>query len=187
VVKNSPNKFDTNFQQEIGQAHGVLGKFYTENQVQNVDFEQFHYEIIVIGETSSGKDSMIANLVKEDIGYSGKEVTTKFPEKISKLRSDRNYYRFYKEGEIGNVKEFEKLEDLKEYRKNIHLSYQFVTFHTYVIEIYSNNPNTIAVTILNLPGFKCLDYNDLNGEEAKIILGLENEVKRICSKGLGSI
>lgn len=174
----------------IGEVYGALSKFYSENKhVKEADFSRLHYQIVFIGDTSAGKDSTLANIVQEDIGYSAKELTTKFPERIIKQRvnSGPTIYKFYKEGDSVKAKEFSSIQELNDVRIPRHKAYDSVTFETHSIEIQSSDPSTVPVTILNLPGFT--NVNPRNNQDLghKIYEGLESEIRKLVSTGIGSI
>eukprot|EP01080_Neovahlkampfia_damariscottae_P005574 gene5574-9390_t len=195
VKKIIKGKYDLNsknteeFQRAVGNVYGVITKFYAENTLSSADLQSLHYEIIVIGDTSAGKDATIANLVQFDIGYSDVNITTKFPERIIKIKSNKSttYFKFYREGKSKDAKTFDSLAELNAHRTSTHKSYPEVTFETHVIEIHSAEKNMIPITILNLPGFVNVNYREQEGEAGKIFQGLETEVQRLCRKGFGSI
>lgn len=189
--KNIPLQNSESLRRAIGEVYGSLSKFYTENssKAKNFDFSKLHYQIVFIGDTSAGKDSTLANVVEEDIGYSGAKLTTKFPERIIKQRSESGgtIYKFYKEGESEKSETYKSLKELNKDRMDKHNSYPSISFDTHAIEIHSSDPSTVPVTILNLPGFLNVDPNDPKSVGLAVYKGLESEIGKLVKTGIGSI
>lgn len=106
----------------LAEVNGTLSKFYFENPIiKNTNFETLHGQIMIYGDTNSGKDCTLTNLLQMDIGIIGKGITTKFPERIQlKCVGNEPNFNFYQEKDFKTMKNFKSLADLNKERKNSH-------------------------------------------------------------------
>jgi hypothetical protein len=170
----------------VSNLYGVLNNFYSTNSTQVQGLKQIHYKILVIGETSAGKDSSVSNLIGQNVGFISDKMSTMFPEYISKFYNNTEAYYFAAPGEE-KIK-YNSFKEMCEAREKAHKNLKNKNkfdFRIGYIEIHSMNKSTIPVSILNYPGFVNTQQFKEEGED--ILKAINGQIKEMIEVGFGSV
>jgi hypothetical protein len=166
----------------MSNLYGVLTNFYSTNSDQVQGLKEIHYKILVIGETSAGKDSSVSNLMGQIVGFISDKMSTMFPEYISKFYNNTEAYYFQAPGK-DKIK-YSSFKEMCEAREKAHKDLNNFDFRIGYIEIHSMDESTIPISILNYPGF----VNTQQLKEGEDILKAINEqIKEMIEVGFGSV
>lgn len=144
--------------------NSTFGIFHNNIKKMKIPTEDFKLPIItIIGNESSGKSSLISNILKCDIFPINKNRCTKCPVKIELVNDENEYYSVCFKGNCYSIESKEKILD-----KIISIMNEIDDIIEDELHILFKNPNVITSTYYDLPGI--IEYPDNLRQKSKSIV-----------------